>query len=306
MSEFKLKIFGSIFIIITFVFVFFPYKIKAQTFSLGLWPPLLEIMIQPGRTVTQIYKLSNLGEEVTLVAKILPFEPSGKQGNINILDIPQILNPLVFSFEDEQTSLGKPFVLKQGQSKDLVLKIFVPKNTAEKDFYASLVFETIPTRKTDTSQTTTSVKIASNILITVSLDGQPQKRGRILEFSAPKIIDSFDPIYFKLEIENFGQTFFKPFGNVFVEGILNQKTVLKIQPDNVLAGFSRIMNIPPWKEKFLMGPFQAKAELTIDEEGEKLTSSTNFLVIPYKAILALITIFLVLITFINLPKKIKK
>ena len=305
---FKIANFLKKFLIFISFFLIFFFKlginsINAQTFSLSIWPPLLEVMIQPGRDVTQVYKIANLADEQTLVAKVLPFEPSDSEGNINLLNIPSLLNPLIFSFENSEIKLGKPFLLKPGENKDLVLKISVPKRTPEKDYYASLVFENSPEGKIGLSQSQTAAKIAGNILITVSIDGQPPKKGRILEFSAPKIIDSFDPVNFVLEIENVGPAFFKPFGEIKIEGVFNQTGKIKILPENILAGFSRKMHLEPWKNKFILGPFRARVEFTIDEEGEKLSAQTNFLALPHKAILALIIIILILITFKNLPKK---
>lgn len=291
-----------------FLFSFFfliSRKTQAQTFSLSIWPPLLEIMIQPGRTVNYVYKIANTGDDQTLVAKVLPFEPADSAGNIKLLNLPILLSPLSFSFQGEEISLGKPFLLKSGESKDLVLKIAVPKNAAEKDYYVSLVFETSSEGKIGQSLTQTAAKIAGNILITISLTGEPPKKAQILEFSSPKIIDSFEPVNFILRIENIGTAFFKPFGKIEIEGIFGQKGVVKILPENILAGYSRKMNLEPWKQKFILGPFRARAEFTVDENGDKLSAETTFLALPYKATLALIVIVLILISFKNLPKKIK-
>jgi len=289
-------------------------KAQAQTYSLSIWPPLLEVMIQPGKTITQVYKISNSGDDQILTAKILPFEPSDSVGNIHLLSLPGLLNPLSFSFQNEQISLGSPFLLKSGEGKDLVLKLLVPKTTPEKDFYASLVFETSPEGKIGQSQSQAAAKIGSNLLITVSLTGEPEKKAKILEFSTPKIIDSFDEVPFFLEIKNIGRAFFKPFGEINIEGILGQKDKIELLPENILTDSSRILNIPPWKEKFIIGPFQARVEFTIDQSPssgevtaeEKLSAETNFLALPYKAILALIVVALILISFKNLPKKITK
>jgi len=307
---FKILKFFSIFLFSFFILKLGVRAANAQTFSLSIWPPLLEVMVQPGRFVTQVYKINNTGDRQTLVAKVLPFEPSDTFGNINILNIPNVLNPLFFSLDNPDIKLGIPFSLSPGEEKDLILKISVPKNAPEKDFYASFVLETAPETKRGLSQTLTAAKIAGNLLITVSTNGQPPKKGRILEFSAPKIIDSFDPVNFVLEIENIGPAFFKPFGEIKIEGIFNQTGKIKILPENILAGFSRKMHLEPWKNKFILGPFRAKVEFTIDppeagqaEEGEKLSAQTTFLALPYKAILALIIIILILTTFKNLPKK---
>lgn len=302
-----IRLFASI-CLYSLTFACLTKTIRAQTYSLSVWPPLLEVTIQPGKSVTQIYKINNSGDDQILIAKVLPFEPADSVGNINILPLPILLSPLSFSFQNQDVLLGKPFLLKSGQSKDVVLKIIVPLKNPERDYYASLIFETSPEAKIGLSQSQTAAKIAANLLITVSKTETPLKKAQILEFSAPKIIDSFDKVPFKLRIENLGQAFLKPFGEIRIEGILQQKGVIKIQPENILAQYSRTLSIPSWGENFLLGPFQAKVEFTLEppesKPEEKLSAQTTFIALPYKAILALIIIFVILQTIRNLPKKI--
>lgn len=306
--------FGLLILVLSFEFCVLrlvPKATIAQTYSLSIWPPLVEITIQPGKSVTQIYTITNSGDEQTLIAKVLPFEPSDSVGNINILPLPVLLSPLSFSLQNQNVLLGKPFLLKSGQSKDIVLKITVPLKNSERDYYASLIFETNPEGKIGLSQSQTAAKIAANLLITVSKTETPPKRAQILEFSTPKIIDSFDKVPFKLRIENLGQAFFKPFGEISIEGIFNQKGIIKIQPENILAQYSRTLTVPSWGQNFLLGPFQAKLEFSLEppesnqaSSGAKLSAQTTFIALPYKAILALIIILVILQTIRNLPKKI--
>ena len=284
---------------------------RAQTYSLSIWPPLLEVMIQPGKFVTQAYKLTNSGDDQVIIAKVLPFEPSDSEGNINILPMPSLLSPLIFSFSDKNLSLGQPFLIKSGETKDLILKIYVPRNTTERDYFASLIFETNPEGRIGLSETQTAAKIAGNILLTVSFSGKPLKKGLISQFSSPRIVDSFDAVPFILKVENTGVAFFKPFGAIKIEGVFNQKGTIQILPQNILPQFSRNLQITPWKEKFILGPFKATAEFTLDssanseQPGDKITGQITFLALPYKAILALIVVLIILFSFKNLPKKIK-
>ncbi len=286
-----------------FTLLFVAKPVYSQTYSLSIWPPLLEVLIQPGRTITQVYRLSNAGDDQILTAKILPFEPKDELGNINLVNLPKLLNPLSFSFQGGDVSLGKPFILKSGESKDLVLKLVSPVKTPERDFYVSLIFETNPETRVGLSQTQAAAKIVSNLLITVSIDGQPQKQARIIEFSAPKIVDSFDPVPFTLKVENTNTAFFKPFGEIKIEGIFSQKGKIKIVPENILAGSTRNLQIAPWKEKFILGPFRATVSFTLDETEEKLSLETNFVALPYKATLALIIVLLIFQALRNLPQK---
>lgn len=307
--KFTIKKFRKVLLLIVFVnftFYILHSSALAQTYSLAIWPPLLEVMIKPGKSITQPYKLTNNGDDQTLIARVLPFEPSDSEGNINLLQLPSLLNPLSFSLEGTGTSLGKPFLIKSGETKDLYLKINVPPKAPEKDYFISLVFETTPEGRIGVSETQAAAKIASNLLITTSLTGVPLKKGRLAEFSCPKIVDSFDMVPFTLKIENLGQSFFKPFGKITIEGLFNQRGEVKILEKNVLPQFTRDLQVLPWKEKFILGPFRAKVEFTVDPPGsggDTISQEITFLALPYKGVLALIIIVLVLTTISDLPKK---
>ena len=281
----------------------FPPSATAQTYSLGIWPPLLEVMIKPGKSVTQVYQITNSGEDQSINVRILPFEPSDEKGNIALLPAPQLLRPLSLTIDGADLYTQKSYYLKSGETKNLLLKITAPPRCPEKDFYASLVLETTLEPPAGLSLSQTVAKIAGNILITVSSSGSPDKKARIVEFSAPKIVDSFDPVVFTLKVENLGTAYFKPFGKVNLEGILGQKGQVQIQPDNLLPQYVRELTVPPWKNKFILGPFKAELSFTLDEEGEKVSEKVTFLALPYKLMLSLITIGLILFTFSNLPKK---
>lgn len=284
----------------------FPHPALAQTYSFAVWPPLLEVVIQPGKSITQVYQLINSGDDQTIGVRVSYFEPSDSKGNINLIPAPQLLKPLGFSLDGTDISVPKSFFLKTGETKNLLLKISIPPRCPERDFYASLVFETIPEVRTGLSQAQTIAKIATNILITVSVSETPVKKARIVEFSAPKIVDSFDPVPFTLKVENIGAAYLKPFGNVTIQGIFNQKGQIQILPENILPQYSRDLKIPSWKNKFIVGPFKAEVAFTLDEEGEKISEELTFLALPYKLILSLIVISLILLSFSNLPKKAKE
>lgn len=295
---------GLVFGIVLFFLFLLPKDARGQTFSLSIWPPLAEIMLQPGKSVTQVYKLSNWGDNQIVSAKILPFEPADEEGNINLLALPNLLSPLTFTLNEAEISFTKLFLIKGGETKNILLKISAPKKVPEKDYFASLVFENNPEEKGRTQGTQIIAKIAANLLITVSTTGLPIKIGHITEFSTSKIIDSFDPVHFTLSVENTGQSFFKPSGKIITKGVLGQGGETIMVPKNVLPNHSRDLKASPWDGNFILGPFKARAEIRLDEEGEKLTAETSFLAFPYKAVSAFILITILLLVINNLSKKV--
>jgi len=295
----------------------FPGLARAQTLSLSLWPPILEVMIIPGKSITQAYTITNSGEETIINTKILAFEPSGEHGNITLggpaaPGVGPLQNEPQFSFDNADLGLGKPFRLKSGEVIQVILKIRIPENCPEDDYYDTLLFETQPGAKIGQSVSRQAGTIGGNILITVSKDGQPLRKGEMVEFSLKKclslpilnfcLIDSLDPTEFGLRIKNTGRAFWKPAGKILINGLLGQKGEIEILGENILSQASRQINgqcqseekIYPcplnWQPKFLFGPYRARAEIKVADSGSPISDNTslNFLALPFKLLLAVI------------------
>lgn len=275
---------------------------NAQSLSLSIWPPLLEIMIQPGRSVTQVYKLTNSSDhELQITPQIFSFKPQGESGEIKIKIEPSP-PPSFFSFESGE-HLGEAFYLPMGKEREIVLKISVPKKSPEADYYYTMLFSTgITPNENKNSSSSSIAQIGTNILVTVSQNGQPSLLGRVLEFSTPKIIDSFSPIPFTVRLENWGKSYFKPFGKIKLTGILKQKEEIDLYEQNILADSSRKLDIPKVKPKLPLGPFKASLEFSLTEEGDVLTAETTFWYLPYKILFAIFVGILILF-IINRTKK---
>lgn len=282
-----------------------PEAVHGQTLSLSLWPPLLEVMMQPGRTITQVYKLTNNSDhDLKIVPRIYPFEPSGTAGQINIKFLASLPNFISF---DSGEKFGQPFPLFVGQTKEMVLKISLPNENPEKDYYCTLLFssaeETLKGKDVqDKSQTGSITQIGSNILITVSKLGKPVLSGKITEFSSPMIVDSFSPVPFNVVLENWGNTLWKPFGRIVITGIFKQREDLKLLEQNILANSSRQLAIPLFRPKIPLGPYKTLLEFTLNEDGPKLFTEITFWYLPGKALGAIA----ILLSVIFLAKKLKK
>jgi len=299
--------------------------IQAQIFSLGIYPPLLEVMMMPGKSITQVFRLENSGDEMILNTQIVPFEPADEFGNISLRGSTsgEVEPPKNwFNFENADISLGKPFVLKAGQTKQIVLRIKIPQDTREDDYYFTFLFSSEPSARISGTATQEAGVIGANILLTVSRTGKPVKKGEVIEFSTQHfcllsspaslreagravfclpILDSFDKPEFLLRVKNTGRAFWKPFGKIKIEGILGQKWEQELLPENVLAGSIRQIRVATESARldsarlaqpaFLVGPYRAKAEFSLDEEGGSQISSTaiSFLALPIKALIGVLT-----------------
>lgn len=304
----------KIFLFTVFVFLFlFTKLVKAQSLGLSIYPPLLEVTIMPGKTITQVYKLSNPGEiDLMMTSSIVSFEPSDEIGGIKFVTDTEQLKPISFSFLNADLKLGQTFPLPTGSTQEIVLIIKVPETAPEKDYYATLLFQTAPMKGYGAlSASQTQTKIGANLLITVSRTGEPIKKAKIEEFALQRtilcrssfcFIDSFTQPEFFVKIKNAGHSYFKPLGEIFLQGWFKQEETLDLLPQNILSGFSREIQcqiddrVTPCqvKSKFLIGPFRAKLEFGLDDFSEEYHQEIRFIALPIKLVLALFALTIIL------------
>jgi hypothetical protein len=246
--------------------------------------------------------------DLLIVPNIYSFKPLGNFGQIKISDqLPVTSNQIsntdqpIFSL-DSQEKFGEPFLLSIGETRQIVLKISIPEKNPENDYYYSLLFSTVglpslPGALADGGGASSVAQIGSNILLTVSQLGKPILSGKILHFSAPQIIDSFDQTPFTVIVENNGHTFWKPFGSITVSGIFNQKSEARLLEQNVLAYHSRQLNLDPYKPKLPLGPFEATLKFTLNQDGPELIETITFWYLPYKlfGLILISTVFLLIV-----------
>jgi len=288
-----------------------PQKVWAQTISLSIWPPLLEVQMIPGKSVIQNYQLANNTDSFLEITPIIAlFEPDGENGQIKILPAEKRTydsSPYFFSFTTNE-KFNEAFTLNPRETRQLSLKIALPKNNAEKDYYFTLLFSSAASREGQKNQTASVTQIGTNILLTASRAEKPPLLGRIYKFSAPTVIDSFSPVDFTLVLENFGRTFFKPFGQITASGMLKQKGEIKLLEQNILAGSKRKLTLPAYRPNLPIGPFKAKLEFSLNEEGALpvLSTQISFWYLPYKLIILSAGAFLLLKIFKKINKNARK
>jgi len=233
----------SILIIFTF-FLFFPQISLAQEFSLEISPPLIEILAQPGTTITQAYEIKNNSQKDILLTTFLkPFTASQKPGlpDYNLTPDPNLPTP-IFSLGNSDLTLGQPFTIPANSHLQVVLKIKNPPKNILADYYYTLFFAQV-SNPTDTALS--SGQIGTNILLTLSPDPSPSQDPHTSSFSVhPKFGDLFfTKISFRGLIKNLGKTLLKPFGQITIKRSWPPTTEnyppLMIRPDNILKNSSR-------------------------------------------------------------------
>jgi|GEM_PF-1170048 hypothetical protein len=344
-------LFSTIVVVITYLSQTSP--VSAQTTSIAIWPPLLEATIQPGKSVTQVYRLKNLGDDTIITAYLKPFSPSGELGHVQLQLQGQsltgdpangrvgtakpeglsLLNSALSFFSllnADLKTLPATFPLKAGQTQELVLKIKIPEDSKLTDHYFTFLFDSNTTGLVGDSGTTTQATIGSNILLTISDDGQPKLSAKIEEFAAGQIkvrpflgasllrgiypkrseggsdlngdlrfvtlnlLDSFSPISFLIRVKNTGTTRLKTIGQIELKNTFNNPVAtLPLREDNILSNSIRkLQTTTDWKPFFPLGRFTATASITPQDSTNTITQTIYFFVLPYKAILVVVLIFL--------------
>lgn len=276
-----------------------PKSCLAQTFSLSIHPPILEAMLQPGKKIIYTFDLENhSSSSLSLTPRIVPFEAQGDQGHIRFTNEE---TPSFFSLLNSHIAFDQPFSLEAGQKIQLVVRIAVPQNQPEGDYYQTLLVEQSSSQEQVGNISQSLGVVGTNILLTVSQSGQPQRSLEIDSFTIPgayfnQFVDSFDLVNFDLILKNTGQAFIKPEGRIFVSSQNKEEDFqeIKIRPDNILPGTNRQMQCLEkpcfFKPPQLIGSYRARFEFVLD--GKKYQSAISFWVFPIKITLTLAAILL--------------
>lgn len=267
-----------------FAYSLFPNGVMAQAINLSITPPLLEVMVAPGKEVKQVFTITNDGGDVILIPKILYFIPDSNDGTVELTDE---VAPDWVKFNQDS------FSLKNGNRTDFTVTINPPDGTEETDHFLTLVIETtVPTDVLGQASTFYKTIIGSNILVTISKDGNPKKSAEIIEFTAPKIIDSFaNPIPLTLVLRNNGNSFWKPNGKV-----ISGDETLKLANLNILSGSNRNLlclkdeNLDECKatHNILLGKITHKLEFQMDDDTKIYKAETVSYVFPFSLVAILI------------------
>lgn len=299
MRTLKLKFFSLILILfcLNFACLSLPPKAAAQSLSLSLSPPLLEVIIKPGKSVTQVYKIVNNGETTITQVKLVEFEAAGVKEN------PDFVRENWLSLLNQDLALDQPFLFATGQSRQIVLRINPPAGTKEQDYYRALVISTKPNPEADTSQSSLSQSLVSPILISVTSTGMLSKSARITKFNLPKFIDSFTPLESDIEVGNTGKAYFRPVGKIDLVGNfgkgsypLTTNIILAGQTKKLLTEHSASSFFPKtlFLSGFFLGKYEFSVDFTLDEGTTRINSIKTFYAFPFKAVSVLLLGFIII------------
>lgn len=319
-SILSLKLSGQYFLAIllfSILFLSLTLPVSAQSFSLSIDPPVLEILIKPGKTVTYNYKITNDGDPGVISATIVPFIPGDQQTGLILVDCNK--NAVASCQAIPWINLAKlssPLFLKSKQIEEITISVRVPKDAAIGDYYLTLLIGTEAGNLGDTGSKITG-QIGTNLILTVSEDGNTQKDGEIAEFdilSGWKVhledqkvtfVDSFDEIPVRLVVANHGNNVFTTTGSIKLSSPFLPVAIIPLGNQNIVSGSSRLIKAVRGADdslsltlpgSFYLGSNSLLATISLedirgipsDDQQSSLTATAVFIALPVKLSLAVI------------------
>lgn len=276
----------------------------AQTLGLSISPPINEIMIVPGKSVTQTFTITNDGNDGYAKVYIVPFRTDGEYGDILLDEKKQIATSSTysswFSINSPVTGFGEKFYLPRGKSTNVVIKITPSSDAIEKDHYFTLIYELeSETNDGPFSGPTNSARIGSNILISLSKDGNTEKAFNIAEFSSPKVIDSLSKLKFNIRIENLGSHFIKTSGQITIKPTIGSEETINIAPLNVLSGSIRNISCLEGeqivtcqsKQKVFIGIYKSTLKISANEDSNGQSKTITTVAMPFSLMGVFVIVF---------------
>ena len=314
------KAFSSL-LITLFYFLLSSSIARGQALGLSLTPSLFEATIAPGKSVSQVYQLTNLGQSpLTLVARVIPFSGSDASGQpiLKPNQRPEWLK--YFSLKNSKEQLNEPFALGANESRQLILSLDIPYQTASTDLYATLLVSTSLPEEGKQKQNNTAIgaAIGSNLLITVSPSSHPPALVKIENFTpAPSdyffrysdyyFVDNLFPIHFSATARNVGKYFTKTSGRLTVNHQGEPVWLQNLLPLNLLAYGSRDLEGSPSGELVFkprltdFGSFPVSLDIKSDNSTSR--SQISLVLVPVRLLAGLIICLILLSTIIRISRK---
>lgn len=301
MKNLNLQFIGLLVVFV--ILVVFPKKALAGELSLGIYPPIIQVIAQPPAKIDTPITIQNLGDEALSLNIILrPFTASQTDGQPSYLSQNDFFgeNPLFFQnvqIQEAQNPI-QSLNLSPKQEKKLNLHIEIPKDESQSEYYFSVLFISTGTKPSAGNQSQSMAGIGTNVLL--SLGPKRETKGTLKEFSAP-FFSKKGPLPFTVRVENTSDHFITPKGRILIKNMFGQTVGdLNLLPQNILRKTERTLTTEGaskafWMEKFLLGIYTANLTLYLSDNGPRFERSIHFVGMPIQiAIGILIAAFILL------------
>lgn len=296
------------YLLLALLFFMFAGSAQASDFSVGIYPPILQIDANVPVAIRKDITVVNASEDsVTLDVVFKPFQQGPYQnGQVSYIPITSV-RPDKDIFQkiqllDENDNPVTSVTLGPKQKRSYTLHIGLPKDEPPGDYYFSVLFLS-QDQVASANGSAIHAGIGANVLLSVG--PKDLTTGFLDEFSAPWFVQT-GPVPFIVSITNTSRHFISPTGEIYIRNMFGQLVgKVDLLSVNILEQSSRFIpskdspaNAPRplaiWPEKVLFGPYKANIVIALSDQGPIINKSIYFFAMPIQYIIGFFVVIIIL------------
>ncbi len=274
--------------------------------GLQVSPTRTELSLEPGERRTFDIILKNITSgNLTAEVSINDFESDGVTGNPQIIVDDRDRTPTsIFNFIENLKSVK----LKPGESKQLTLTAAIPEDAVPGAYYGVIRYAVIPEgQQLSESERQLALNASIGHLVLIEIAGEINQQMQIEDLAVGKSDDSGEvkPGWFFLSspdkslltINNLGNGFSRPFGNITIDrtffgGGVYTSEVNNVDPKGIVLPQSTRVFTDDVSGINIPGRYTATAAVAYGSGGEVITYKTSFWYLPVWFLLAVAAIII--------------
>ena len=277
----KIAIFS---ISLTILLCQFPRAVSAEEKALGIFPPIVKVRAKSPSHIEIPFRIINTSDNnIETALSIRPFDldDRGRMKLVLHKDYTTETSLLLSNVRLKQNAQNiSKLILSSHQEQNILLEIDIEERQSSKDFYFSIVIQSIESEELKNSHSRQVIGVASNVLLSIGDTSSIISS----KFSAPFFTTS-DEVNFEASFKNISNHYSTIYPRIVIKNLFgNTIEVIDLKEHNVLPGQTLSIGSDSDKiatRKRLVGPYKAVLELnTISStRGSK---ETSIIVFPLK------------------------
>jgi len=259
-------------------------------------PVIIDEIVAPGKTINLQLKVTS-GEDQDLFAYVVDFAPDPRERGTPTFVAGEGEKDKKYSLSSWVRISSDPFTFEANEKMVIPFQVVVPQNAEPGSHFGALILSTVSETSQDSG---VSVSGEVGTLVLLRVKGNTKENGKLESFSKDKSWYQSPPINFNTRFFNSGNVHLRPVGNIEIFSIFGKK-VSNISVNENLGSvlpesYRQFDNVwDPNHSRFIpiMGKFKARLLLTY-APGKTAVSYLFFWVIPYKWLLVVLAIFVII------------
>lgn len=291
----------ALFLLLTFYSLSSAFAQAQTAQGLTAIPPRIEVTVKPGAAVIKEIKVRNdSNTPKTISLEVKDFIVSDELGTPILLDgISETANRWAASTW-VQISTTK-IQLKANETKALTITIVVPDKATAGGHYA-MVLQTPDNADTTINGTGSIVTTRVGTLLYITVPGNIKEDAKITNFSGPTFLE-YGPVNFSSTFVNLSDVHIIPAGSITITDLLGLKVGQVYLPETRIFPLTQRNIDVTYSAKWLLGRFRAELNAIYGTQGQLLTATLFFWVIPWRLIVLLIAAVIVLYSIVTITRR---